>query len=72
MRRWMLQDASPKPLVKLRFVSLIVPETIAKESRVKVTLTGFTYNLYRDLLWASDLGLFIKAPPGVSSFQSLC
>lgn len=54
--------------MKLRFTSLVVPETTAKESRIKLTLCGFTYNLYPDFAWALDLGQFVKAPPGVGGF----
>ncbi|KAF8892528.1 hypothetical protein BD779DRAFT_1610102 [Infundibulicybe gibba] len=54
----------PKPLVKLRFVSLVIPGTTVKESRIKLTLTGFTYNFYPDIGWISDLTLFVKPPPG--------
>lgn len=43
-----------------------MPETTAKESRVKLTLCGFTYNVYPDLKWTADLSRFFKAPPGVS------
>ncbi|KAJ3557004.1 hypothetical protein NM688_g1710 [Phlebia brevispora] len=58
-----------QPLLKLRFVSLILPETSAKESRAKVTLRGVTYTLYPDLDWISEIGQFFKAPPGV--FESV-
>jgi autophagy-related protein 2 len=54
-------------MVKLRFTSLVVPETTAKESRLKLTLWGFTYDAYPDLKWVADLGRFVKAPPGVSA-----
>ncbi|KAJ6596964.1 hypothetical protein DFH09DRAFT_107468 [Mycena vulgaris] len=56
--------SASKPLVKLAFTSLVVPETTAKESRVRVALWGFTCNLCPDVQWAADLGLFIKPPPG--------
>ncbi|THH26562.1 hypothetical protein EUX98_g7623 [Antrodiella citrinella] len=53
-----------RPLLKLRFTSLIVPGTIAKETKVKVTFYGLTYNFYPDIAWISDLTSFVKAPPG--------
>ncbi|KAJ7111548.1 hypothetical protein C8R43DRAFT_1041373 [Mycena crocata] len=56
--------SAPKPLLKLAFTSLVVPETTAKESRIRVSLWGFTCNLSPDVQWASDLALFIKPPPG--------
>ncbi|KAJ7109447.1 hypothetical protein C8R44DRAFT_937041 [Mycena epipterygia] len=56
--------SASKPIVKLTFTSLVVPETTAKESRVKVALWGFTCSLSPDIQWAIDLGLFIKPPPG--------
>ncbi|KAJ7097870.1 hypothetical protein B0H15DRAFT_823078 [Mycena belliarum] len=56
--------SASQPLLKLAFTSLVVPETIAKESRVRVTLCGFTCNLSPDVEWAADLSRFIKPPPG--------
>lgn len=66
----LLQSTSPRPLVKLRLISLVVPETTIKESRVKATVCGFTYDFYPDTTWITDLGLFAKSPPGVSSGQN--
>lgn len=37
-----------------------------KESRVKLTLWGFTCNVFPDIQWLSDLEQFAKSPPGVS------
>lgn len=59
----------PLPMIKLRFRSYTVPGTIAKESSVRISLAGFTYNLRPDLSWVSDLGAFFKAPPG--AFESV-
>ncbi|KAJ7905574.1 hypothetical protein B0H14DRAFT_2660774 [Mycena olivaceomarginata] len=56
--------SAAKPLLKLSFTSLVVPETTAKESRIRVSLWGFTCNLSPDIKWTSDLGLFFKPPPG--------
>ena len=53
-------------MVKLRLTSLIVPETTAKESRVKLTLSGFTYNVLPDFAWITHLAQFFKAPPNVT------
>ncbi|KAJ6547632.1 hypothetical protein B0H19DRAFT_1221605 [Mycena capillaripes] len=61
--------SAAKPLLKLTFTSLVVPETTAKESRIRVALWGFTCNLSPDLQWAADLGSFIKPPPG--AFESV-
>ncbi|KAI0065395.1 hypothetical protein BV25DRAFT_1821795 [Artomyces pyxidatus] len=58
-----------RPLIKLRFISLVVPESTAKESRVKLTLTGFTYNVMPDLQWLTALTIFAKPPPG--AFESV-
>ncbi len=63
--RFFGQNTTVKSALKLRFTSLVVPETTAKESRVRLTLCGITYHFYPDLKWASDLGRFVKAPPGV-------
>lgn len=56
-------------MLKLRFISLTVAETTAKETRVNLTLWGFTYHVYPDFKWVTDLALFAKAPPGVSAFS---
>ncbi|KAJ7449880.1 hypothetical protein FB451DRAFT_1052586 [Mycena latifolia] len=56
--------SASKPLLKLAFTSLVVPETTVKESRVRVALWGFTFNISPDVQWAADLSLFIKPPPG--------
>ena len=53
------------PLLKLRFVSITLKDANAKQSRVKLTLFGFTYTFHPDLAWVSDLSEFAKAPPGV-------
>ena len=59
------QSTTSRSALKLRFTSLVVPETTAKESRVRLTVDGITYNFYPDIAWATDLGSFFKAPPGV-------
>ncbi len=50
---------------------LVIPESTAKESRIKISLWGFTYKLYPDIGWTADIAEFIKAPPGVSYNSSL-
>ncbi|KAH9854243.1 hypothetical protein C2E23DRAFT_754086 [Lenzites betulinus] len=62
-------STTTKSALKLRFTSLVVPETTAKESRVRLTLCGVTYHFYPDLKWGRDLGRFFKAPPG--AFESV-
>ncbi|KAI0807392.1 hypothetical protein C8Q74DRAFT_59220 [Fomes fomentarius] len=62
-------STSARSALKLRFTSLVVPETTAKESRVRLTVDGITYNFYADIGWAVDLGRFFKAPPG--AFESV-
>ncbi|KAI8998625.1 hypothetical protein BD414DRAFT_453550 [Trametes punicea] len=62
-------DAAIRSALKLRFTSLVVPETTVKESRVRLTLCGITYHFYPDLHWATNLGRFFKAPPG--TFESV-
>lgn len=52
-------------MVKTRIISLAVPETTAKESRITLSLWGFTIYVPPDLRFASDLVAFAKAPPGV-------
>ncbi|KAK7054763.1 autophagy-related protein 2 [Paramarasmius palmivorus] len=53
-----------KPLLKLRFTSLTIPESTSKESRVRVSLWGFTFNFSPDISWITDLVAFASAPPG--------
>ena len=55
------QSTTSRSALKLRFSSLVVPETTAKESRVRLTVDGITYNFYPDIAWATDLGSFFKA-----------
>ncbi|KAI0748137.1 hypothetical protein C8Q80DRAFT_1120684 [Daedaleopsis nitida] len=62
-------STSARSALKLRFTSLVVPETTAKESRVRLTVSGITYNFYPDIGWTADLGRFFKAPPG--AFESV-
>ncbi|KAF5373651.1 hypothetical protein D9758_000606 [Tetrapyrgos nigripes] len=54
----------PKPLLKLRFTSSQIPQTTLKESRIHVSLWGFTYNFFPDIAWISDITAFVAAPPG--------
>ncbi|PCH37996.1 hypothetical protein WOLCODRAFT_87760 [Wolfiporia cocos MD-104 SS10] len=61
--------STPRSAVKVRFISLIVPETTSKESRVKIELSGVSYTLFPDFEWATDLVNFAKAPPG--AFESV-
>ncbi|TDL27313.1 hypothetical protein BD410DRAFT_762110 [Rickenella mellea] len=63
-----LNTASP-PLLKAVFHSTVVPETTAKESRIKMSLDGFVYSVSPDLQWINSFLLFAKAPPGV--FESV-
>lgn len=61
-----LQNADLVPMVKLRFASVSLSDTTAKESRIKISLHGFTFNLAADQMkWINDLAAFAKAPPGV-------
>jgi autophagy-related protein 2 len=62
----LLQRSNPRSLLELHLTSKAVRGTNAKESRVKVSLHSFAYNLFTDFDFAVDLGAFFKAPPGVS------
>lgn len=62
-----LQRSNPRSLLELHLTSKAVRGTNAKESRVKVSLHSFAYNLFTDFDFAVDLGAFFKAPPGVSA-----
>ena len=55
----------PKSIVKLRFSTSTAIETQTKETRVKLTMCGFTYTFFPDLNWIYDLIDFGKNPPGV-------
>ncbi|KAF9650852.1 hypothetical protein BDM02DRAFT_3092255 [Thelephora ganbajun] len=55
--------SNPRPSFELHLTSKAVRGTNAKESRVKVSLHSFTYNLFTDFDLAADLGAFFKAPP---------
>jgi autophagy-related protein 2 len=59
------QSSVPRPMVKARFISFIIPETSAKETKIRLNLWGFTYHVHPDLQWISDVGQFVKTPPGV-------
>ncbi|KAF7294875.1 GP-PDE domain-containing protein [Mycena indigotica] len=61
--------SSPRPLLKFTFSSLILPGTTAKESKIRATLWGFTFNLSPNIQWISDLGHLVKPPPG--AFESV-
>ncbi|KAG7092576.1 hypothetical protein E1B28_008923 [Marasmius oreades] len=53
-----------KPVLKLRFTSLLIPGTIFKESKIRLSLWGFIYNFSHDTSWMTDLAIFASAPPG--------
>ncbi|KAF9464765.1 hypothetical protein BDZ94DRAFT_466688 [Collybia nuda] len=57
-------SSAPRSMVWFSFTSLTVPETAAKESRIRVILSGFTFTILPDLSWISDLAAFMKSPPG--------
>jgi hypothetical protein len=46
----------------------MIPEIKSKETRVKLTTCGLTFNFYPDMHWIADLVEFSKNPPGVSPF----
>ncbi|KAI0797999.1 hypothetical protein C8Q75DRAFT_709658 [Abortiporus biennis] len=64
-----LTPSGHPPIIKVGFTSLVVPGTTAKESRIKVTLCGFTYDIHPDIHWLEELARFAKAPPG--AFESV-
>nr|GAT53224.1 predicted protein [Mycena chlorophos] len=61
--------SSPRPILKLVFTSFVVPETTAKESKLRMTLWGFTFNFSPYIQWIADLQSFVKPPPG--AFESV-
>ncbi|PPR03614.1 hypothetical protein CVT24_007729 [Panaeolus cyanescens] len=58
------QVTTPKPMIKLRFGTSIQPHTNIKETRIKLSLQGFCYNIHPDFSWINELALFAKNPPG--------
>jgi len=52
-------------MVKLRFSTVSIPGTAGKETRIKLTLHGFTYTMFPDIGWIDDMTVFAKNPPGV-------
>ncbi|KAF8163360.1 hypothetical protein B0H34DRAFT_764867 [Crassisporium funariophilum] len=57
-------SATPKSIIKLQFSTAGLPETHTKETRIKLTMSNFTYTLFPELQWVSDLAIFAKNPPG--------
>jgi autophagy-related protein 2 len=53
------------PLLHFRFTSSINPETISKESDVKLELSSTTVFVAKDFTWMDDLVVFLKTPEGV-------
>lgn len=58
-------STAPTPMIKIRFTSLVVPETSAKESKIKLSLCGITCHVPANPCFTADLAAFAKAPPGV-------
>ncbi|KAK7467202.1 autophagy-related protein 2 [Stygiomarasmius scandens] len=56
--------SAPEPLLKLEFMSGQIPQTTSKESSVRLSLWGFTYNFKPDIAWVTDFISFVAAPPG--------
>ena len=52
-------------MINLRFASVVLSDTSAKESRIKLLATGFSFIVTADLSWLEDLANFGKAPEGV-------
>lgn len=66
----MLQSSASRPSVKCRITSFVIPEAAAKESRIKLSLWGFTVQPPLDSSFGADLAAFTKAPPGVRVLNS--
>jgi len=45
---------------------MTTPGTTSKESKIKLTLSDLTCNVFPDIDWLQDLEIFAKSPPGVS------
>lgn len=61
------QFSTPKPVIKLQFSSIALPEHNSKESRIKLGLHGFTLNVFPSVKRIGELVSFAKPPPGVSN-----
>lgn len=59
-----LQLAPAIPLVSFRLDSISLPDAKAKQSKVQLTVSKFTYTMYPEFSWILDLATFVKAPPG--------
>jgi hypothetical protein len=59
------QTAEPQPMINLRFASVVLGDTSAKESRIKLLASGFSFVVTTDFTWMEDLANFGKAPEGV-------
>ncbi len=64
-----LQFSTPKPVIKLYFSSVALPENNSKESRVKLGFHGFTLNVFPNMKRIGALVSFTKPPPGVGSLS---
>lgn len=53
----------------MRFRSVVLPGTTAKESRINLSLHGLRIGLLSELEWIKDLSEFVKNPPG--TFESV-
>ena len=56
------------PVLSLRVDSISLPDAKAKQSKVQLTLSKFTYTVHPEFSWIVDLANFAKAPPGVCSY----
>ncbi|KAF8329752.1 uncharacterized protein EI90DRAFT_3155180 [Cantharellus anzutake] len=57
------------PMVKIRFASVNMSDKAAKESRIKISLWGSTYQLLGQGSWFDDIGRYARAPEG--AFESV-
>ncbi|KAL5490249.1 ATG2 [Sanghuangporus weigelae] len=64
-----ISDSKRPSVLRIRFRSVVLPGTAAKESRVRMVLNGLTFDLWSDVTWIQDLTSFIKSPPG--AFESV-
>jgi autophagy-related protein 2 len=53
------------PVIAFRLDSISLPDAKAKQSKVQLTLSKFTYTVHPEFSWLLDLANFAKAPPGV-------
>ncbi len=59
------QSRAQRAALSLRFHAINIPQTSAKESKIRLAVYGLTINVSPNLDLLKDVAAFVKAPPGV-------